>query len=672
MGLKLRVGDAMAIIGLVGFVAYLTIQRRESTQPAVPADRRLAAFRDQLDLTPLRQMAVQADGRLRSFESHANAYVRRITGPSDLYGAGYGFAYLDMLFRPQAYDSQDCIYIKNSLILSQMLERLGPGALPPEREAAIRKSKLIAPAILAQPVVRGLLAELGRDLIRTAKFTDLIQGALFFVRPGRLGSELRLVPPAGGDVKQPWLSLWVIGVAGESGASEAGALVGVDSEEADAARDAWRKLPEKDREAVRTAWAALASSWRNLDAGGANQALIALGDGIKRLSPPDYPAASRLGWESWYARQGSMTWIWLIYLIGVIPLLVSVIQPWSGARRVGLGLFIVAFAMHTASLGLRWYISGRWPNANMFEAVTTAAWFGGVLALVMEIGLRGTPMRSLFALASSVVSMVSLMAAYYLPATLDSSINNVTPALHDIWLYIHTNVIIWSYAIIGLAAVTALLYLRTRWCRLWDSGEVAKWRLAALPPAFLAAHIGGWEILLSIVNPERYVISSMLERLAIYSAFAAGGAFLLFEALEARERARFALAGKSGGSGMDSRPRLGVTHAAPFILPEVPSAAAVFDSATMVSLQLAFVMLWSGIVMGAIWADHSWGRPWGWDPKEVFALNTFIIFLVLIHVRLKVRDKGLWTAVLAVLGFETMLFNWIVINFIISGLHSYA
>ena len=102
------------------------------------------------------------------------------------------------------------------------------------------------------------------------------------------------------------------------------------------------------------------------------------------------------------------------------------------------------------------------------------------------------------------------------------------------------------------------------------------------------------------------------------------------------------------------------------------SPAQVFDGATMVLMELAFIMLWTGLVMGAIWADHSWGRPWGWDPKEVFALNTFIILALLVHVRLKVRDKGLWTALLAMAGFIVMLFNWIFINFVIVGLHSYA
>jgi len=103
-----------------------------------------------------------------------------------------------------------------------------------------------------------------------------------------------------------------------------------------------------------------------------------------------------------------------------------------------------------------------------------------------------------------------------------------------------------------------------------------------------------------------------------------------------------------------------------------PSFGEVLDGVTMVLMELSFVMLWAGLVMGAIWADHSWGRPWGWDPKEVFALETFVVFLLLVHVRWRVKDKGFWTALLALVGAGVMLFNWIVVNFVITGLHSYA
>jgi hypothetical protein len=57
-------------------------------------------------------------------------------------------------------------------------------------------------------------------------------------------------------------------------------------------------------------------------------------------------------------------------------------------------------------------------------------------------------MRNIFALTSAVGSMVALMAAYFLPLSLNPKIGNMMPVLHDIWLYIHTNVIIFSYCLI--------------------------------------------------------------------------------------------------------------------------------------------------------------------------------------------------------------------------------
>jgi ABC-type transport system involved in cytochrome c biogenesis permease subunit len=97
------------------------------------------------------------------------------------------------------------------------------------------------------------------------------------------------------------------------------------------------------------------------------------------------------------------------------------------------------------------------------------------------------------------------------------------------------------------------------------------------------------------------------------------------------------------------------------------------DAANVVILQLAFWLLGAGIICGAIWADRSWGRPWGWDPKETFALVTWICYLVILHVRVAApRNKAPLTAALAIVGFGIMMFNWIGVNFFLVGLHSYA
>ena len=104
---------------------------------------------------------------------------------------------------------------------------------------------------------------------------------------------------------------------------------------------------------------------------------------------------------------------------------------------------------------------------------------------------------------------------------------------------------------------------------------------------------------------------------------------------------------------------------------EVPFLATL-DLCNLVVLQLGFWLLGAGIICGAIWADQSWGRPWGWDPKETFALVTWIVYLIVVHVRVATNDKAWWTAVLSVVGFGIMLFNWIGVNFFLVGLHSYA
>ncbi len=97
------------------------------------------------------------------------------------------------------------------------------------------------------------------------------------------------------------------------------------------------------------------------------------------------------------------------------------------------------------------------------------------------------------------------------------------------------------------------------------------------------------------------------------------------------------------------------------------------DTAQMTVLQLAFWTLGVGILLGAWWADHSWGRWWAFDPKETWALLTWIIYLIVIHLRLTTgRNRGLVTAWLSVVGFVVMLWTYFGVNLLLPGLHAYA
>jgi ABC-type transport system involved in cytochrome c biogenesis permease subunit len=650
--------DVMAVAALVAFVGYRLVNRTPHVGPPV------SPFAAQVDLSPLYRTAVHAEGRLRSFESHAKRYVAYISGPRSIGSQSHGFTYLDMIFSPEEYQDRDIAYVKNKQVLAQIIHLLQEtGLIDEERAQTMQRSRLVAPDLLrSQPIVQ-LLDRLSRDLMRTARQVDILHGALTVSRPEVLRRELRLIPPPDGDRESRWLAVDDFRSA--------------DGMPADAIHAGLSAPPQIDglapevQNEITDAWSALREAWREEDAGEVNRQIVRLTKALPDIAPDLYPESGRLAMESWYFRNKGMTWVWLIYLACVVPLLMSVIYKWDRARSIGMALFVVAFLAHTASLGIRWYVSGRWPNSNMFEAVTTSVWFGGVLALLLEVLLRRTPFRNLFALGSSVASMAALMAAYFMPAGLDASIGNKMAALHDVWLYIHTNMIIWSYAVIGLAAVTALLQLRHRWCLAWDRQVIPKRRLLVLPVAVVVLNYAAYKLLMHFVNPVGQGLSTA-GFLVWAWLMAAAALYLVMELMAARQRSaegiRLDRSASGGAASLIFKRHAGDS----FLRAEPPTAGQVFDGATMVLLELAFIMLWTGIIMGAIWADHSWGRPWGWDPKEVFALNTFLIFLILIHVRLKVRDKAFWTAVLAVLGFEVMMFNWIVVNFVVTGLHSYA
>jgi cytochrome c-type biogenesis protein CcsB len=83
--------------------------------------------------------------------------------------------------------------------------------------------------------------------------------------------------------------------------------------------------------------------------------------------------------------------------------------------------------------------------------------------------------------------------------------------------------------------------------------------------------------------------------------------------------------------------------------------------------------LWTfTVAAGAIWAEYAWGRYWGWDPKETWALVTWVIYACYLHARSTAGWRGRRAAVIAIVGLASFWFNFVGINLLVSGLHSYA
>ncbi|MFI0405461.1 c-type cytochrome biogenesis protein CcsB [Actinomadura sp. 3N508] len=206
---------------------------------------------------------------------------------------------------------------------------------------------------------------------------------------------------------------------------------------------------------------------------------------------------------------------------------------------------------------------------------------------------------------------------------------------------------------ISFAAVAAFMVVTVRY----------KARFLGVPVMFAAVIALGvaniW--LYDSVGPVTPALNSYWIAIHVSAAIIATGAFTVAGAatilyfLKSREEARAGDRPKGRGGA----------------LAHVPSAESL-DRLAMRVTMFAFPIWTAAIIMGAIWADQAWGRYWGWDPKEIWSFVTWIIYAAYLHARATAGWKGRKAAFLSLIAFAALLFNFFGVNYMFSGLHSYA
>lgn len=105
----------------------------------------------------------------------------------------------------------------------------------------------------------------------------------------------------------------------------------------------------------------------------------------------------------------------------------------------------------------------------------------------------------------------------------------------------------------------------------------------------------------------------------------------------------------------------------------------VLDELNYRCLTIGFPLLTVGIITGSVWAQQAWGTYWSWDPKETWSLITWLLYAALLHGRLTVGWRGRRAAVWALIGFGSVLFTFLGVNFVLprllpqlQSLHIYA
>ncbi len=574
-------------------------------EPQFTPQERAVALDQSIDWRRARLIGVQAMNRHKTLESFSREVMARITGQEQLPGLSPCASLLEWLFNRDAYLDAPIVYVRNAQIRAVLAS-----ALPNEQRFAAIESKYFSTADIASDPVAQALSELQRVSINlTAKHANNVIEARYYAT--LLPEEVKLVPPRSATSEDAWYTpIEALGALTDS------QLAAMGLRRADLPRSAQQSNPDLDPDTAREvtlAWSVLRAAWLNGDVATAQRSLDQLAALLPTLAPAGvYPTESQRAAEARYYAMGKYTFGWSLYFVALLMSVFALLTGWRWAWVAALVMIAGAMGLHIYAQSLRWYILGRIPVGNLFEAITSSALIGVALMLVLELFLR----TRVLPVACAALGFAGLMTGQFLPVISGGSIGGgletLRGILDDIQLRIHTVTIISAYALCFAGAIIAVVYL---------------------------------------IGYYAYRIGS--------STPSAGGGLPGMSFVGAARQQRPLMAGALPGDDTGAE--------------KLPQWLNNIDWAHLIILNLVFILLFvGGIILGAIWADYSWGRPWGWDAKEVFALNTWIIYAILIHVRYVVKRRGLWTAWLSIAGCGMMLFNWFYVNLFIQSIHSYA
>ena len=204
-----------------------------------------------------------------------------------------------------------------------------------------------------------------------------------------------------------------------------------------------------------------------------------------------------------------------------------------------------------------------------------------------------------------------------------------------------------------------------------------RWQIAGRPPfsnMFESLVVLSWAIaIVSVFIDIKYKIKNIAALTALMSLLAIGYASLLdkeitplLPALKSNWLTIHVLTCFIGYAGLT------VAFVSSALLLCRSKEDAKLDTISYKMIIFGFLFLTLGIISGAVWANSAWGTYWSWDPKETWSLITWFIYAIYLHTRLKKGWKGKPAAWLSVAGFLAMLFTYFGVNYLLSGLHSYA
>nr|QJE37010.1 cytochrome c heme attachment protein [Taiwania flousiana]QJE37093.1 cytochrome c heme attachment protein [Taiwania flousiana] len=271
---------------------------------------------------------------------------------------------------------------------------------------------------------------------------------------------------------------------------------------------------------------------------------------------------------------------------------------------------IVTFICITGVLVTRSLYSGHLPLSNLYESFMFLSWTSSMIHIVIEV--RGQDAWWLGAITAPSAMLTHGFATLGLPDKMQQSAMLV-PALQSHWLMMHVSMILLSYATLLCGSLSSIAFLA------------------------IMAQINQ-KILLNMKN-------SFLR------------SFLFNENVYSHDQ---------------EKKELKHNFCFPFQNYRKWILTNQLDQLSYRAIGLGFSLLTIGILSGAVWANEAWGAYWSWDPKETWALITWIIFAIYLHTRIHRGWKGDKPAIVASLGFILVWICYLGVDLLGVGLHSYG
>lgn len=349
----------------------------------------------------------------------------------------------------------------------------------------------------------------------------------------------------------------------------------------------------------------------------------------------------------------------------------AAIPQWPALWSLGSAGMAIANLCMATLLGARWIEAGYFPLSNLYESLFFLAWGISAVHFVAE---RTSRSRWVGMVTAPAAMGITAFAALSLPDTMQRS-EPLVPALKSNWLMMHVSVMLLSYAalMVGSLLAIAFLVVTRGQSELTLRGSsvgtgsfrdrVARRSIQTTPPSEPSPS-GATRTAMLIDAPGDSPISVANN---ISDSLSNPGSAT---ASATTSTTASATASTTASTALLERPQ--PTQTAKPLSPQRLTLADTLDNISYRTIGLGFPLLTIGIISGGVWANEAWGSYWSWDPKETWALITWLVFAAYLHARISRGWQGRRPAILAALGFFVVWVCYLGVNILGKGLHSYG